>query len=222
IVDGGKLLPQPSSPIGFARLRARTCPLHCHPSGRSISSVIRMWQVMLLLLPLTLSAAEGEKTFAWKEPQTGAGLFGEDLGLLDREREEYATNLAVYASNRVAKAKASKASLDEARRLLALALHLSARNKRALVVNYQLGRGLVPEEIASEYSSEVLAQLLYTRGQILRQQGGEGNLLLARVFTELAAEMDPKNEDAVYASELQRLDVGKVEWKELTDVKSGE
>ncbi|MEM1085251.1 MAG: hypothetical protein AAGI48_14155 [Verrucomicrobiota bacterium] len=177
---------------------------------------------MLLLLPLTLSAAEGEKTFAWKEPQTGAGLFGEDLGLLDREREEYATNLAVYASNRVAKAKASKASLDEARRLLALALHLSARNKRALVVNYQLGRGLVPEEIASEYSSEVLAQLLYTRGQILRQQGGEGNLLLARVFTELAAEMDPKNEDAVYASELQRLDVGKVEWKELTDVKSGE
>lgn len=182
--------------------------------------MIRMWQVMLLALSVAVSAAESEKAFAWKAPEIGAGLFSDKLGLLDREREEYATNLAVYASNRVAKARASVASLDEARRLLALAMHLSARNKKSLVVNYQLGRGIVPEAIASEYSSEVLARLLYTRAQMLRQQGGEENLLLARIFTELAAEMDPRNEDAVYASELQRLDHGRIDWKLLTDTKA--
>lgn len=181
--------------------------------------MIRMWQVMLVALTVAVSAAGKDGGFVWKEPRTGGGQFSDDLGLLDREREEYATNLAVYASNRVAKAKASVASLEEARRLLALSLHLASRNKRALVLNYQLGRGIVPEVIPGEYSSEVLARLLFTRGQMLRKQGGDENILLARVFTELAAEMDPRNEDAVYASELMRLDHGRVDWKELTDVK---
>jgi hypothetical protein len=31
--------------------------------------------------------------------------------------------------------------------------------------------------------------------------------------------MDPKNDDAVYASELQRIDHGAVDWAALTDVK---
>jgi hypothetical protein len=31
--------------------------------------------------------------------------------------------------------------------------------------------------------------------------------------------MDPKNEDAVYASEVQRLDHGSVNWNEVTDYK---
>jgi hypothetical protein len=180
--------------------------------------VIRLWQVVLLMLTLGLGAEEPEKLFAWKSPETGVGLFSDDLGMLDREREEYATNLAVYATNGVAKAKASAASLDRARRLIALSLHLAPRNKRALVANYQLSRGVVPKIVPSEYGSEVLAQLLFTRGQILRQQGGDDNVLLSRIFTELAAEMDPKNEDAVYASELQRLDNARVDWSQLTDV----
>lgn len=211
---------EPGAPLGFSRHRIRTCLLHCHLSGGSISSVIRLWQVVLLMLALGASAKEEKKAFVWKAPKTGAGLFSDDLGMLDREREEYATNLAVHASNGVANSKASAASLEEARRLIALSLHLAPRNKRALVAKYQLERGVMPEVVESEYSPEVLARLLFTRGQILRQQGGEENLLLSRVFTELAAEMDSKNEDAVYASELQRLDHGRVEWLELTDVKS--
>ncbi|MFC7335579.1 hypothetical protein ACFQY0_00200 [Haloferula chungangensis] len=182
--------------------------------------MIRLWQVVLLLLTLGLSAEEDEKAFAWKAPNIGPGLFSDDLGMLDREKDEYATNLAVYANNGVAKAGASVASLEQARRLIALSMHLSPRNKRALVASYQLSRGVVPSAVPSEYSSEVLARLLFTRGQVLRQQGGAENLLLSRVFTELAAEMDPRNEDAVYACELQRLDHGRLEWAQLTDVKS--
>lgn len=165
-------------------------------------------------------AEDAKKPFLWNEPRVGAGAFSDALGMLDRERDEYATNLAVYAINQVAKTKASAASLEKARRLLALSMHLSARNRRALVANYQLSHGMVPEPVASDYSQEVLARLLFTRSQMLRQQGGGEDQQLARIFVELAAELDPKNEDAVYASELQRLDHGRVEWKLLTDVKA--
>ncbi|MGB6220146.1 hypothetical protein [Haloferula sp.] len=181
--------------------------------------MIRLWQVVLLMLALGVSAEEQRAAFAWKAPRTGAGVFSDALGMLDREKEEYATNLVVYATNGVARSKASVASLEVARRLIALSIHLSPRNKRALVAKYQLERGVVPAVLPSEYSSEVLAKLLFTRSQILRQQGGDENLFLARVFTELAAEFDPKNEEAVYACELQRLDFGRIDWSELTDVK---
>ena len=190
----------------------------------NLAAVIRRWQaiVLSLFLAIPVLAAEGKDKakFEWNPPKTGAGLFTEALGLLDREREEYADNLTGYAANQVAAAKASVASLAEARRLVALALHLSPRNRKALVLSFQLSRGVLPEAAPGEYRPEVLAGLLYARGQTLKQQGGGENSLLARIFTELAAEMDPKNDDAVYASELQRIDHGAVDWSALTDVKA--
>ncbi len=187
----------------------------------NLAAVIRTWQAIVLSLCLPLCGAEEPAKFEWNPPKTGAGVFTEALGMLDREREEYADNLAGYASNRVAAAKASVASLAEARRLVALALHLSARNRKALVLSFQLSRGVLPETAPGDYRPQVFASLLFTRGQLLKQQGGVENGLLARVFTELAAEIDPKNDDAVYASELQRLDQGAVDWAALTDVKAG-
>ncbi|BCX49443.1 hypothetical protein HAHE_33510 [Haloferula helveola] len=183
--------------------------------------MIRFGQVVILSLAISLPAlrADEKPAFQWQPPKVGAGLFTDELGMLDREREEYATNLATYAINRVADAKASVASLAEARRLLAVSLHLSPRNKKALVANYQLSRGMVPEKVESDYSAEVLARLLYTRAQMLRQQGGADDQLLARMFVELAAEFDPRNEDVVYASEIQRLDHGRIDWNDVTDVK---
>ncbi len=194
--------------------------------GEDFVDVKWCWQAVLstVLLLSWLRAEEpaGARaaSFDWKEPRIGAGLLSDQLAMLDREREEYAENLAVYAANRVAERGASKASLAEARRLLAVSLQLAPRNKRALVLNYQLKRGLLPQPVPSEYSGEVLARLLFTRAQILRQQAGMDNRLVARAFTELAAEMDPRNDDAVYASELQRLDQGGVDWDRWTDGKS--
>lgn len=185
--------------------------------------MIRRWQaVAFFLLVAVCGAAEEKSKFDWKPPVVGAGLFTDQLGMLDREREEYANNLAGYASNRVAAAKASAASLTEARRLVALALHLAPRNRKALVLSFQLSRGVLPEAEPDNFRPDVLAGLLFTRGQVLKEQGGAENLLLSRIFVELAAEMDPKNDDAVYASELQRLDQGAVDWPALTDVKKPE
>lgn len=164
-----------------------------------------------------LGAQETASNFAWTAPKVAKSVFTAELGMLDSERDEYATTLATLASNQVVAAKASPASLTDARRMLALALQLSPRNKRALVVNFQLSKGVLPEKAESNYSAQVFARLILTRGQLLSKQGGAENLKLARYFTQLSAEMDPKNEDAVYASEVQRLDQGTLDWADLTD-----
>jgi TPR repeat protein len=166
---------------------------------------------------LFLGAEEKAKSFPWDALKVVTSVFTPDLGMLDSEREEYATNLATVASNHVAAAKASPASLADARRMLALALQLSPRNKRAVVANFQLSKGVLPEITESNYSPPVFARLILTRGQLLEKQGGAENQKLARYFIQLAAELDPKNEDAVYASEVHRLDHGAVDWSAVTD-----
>jgi hypothetical protein len=178
-----------------------------------------IWQAAAVFcaMLMILRAEDPGKTFAWDPPKVVASVFSKDVGMLDSERDEYATNLAVYASNSLLAAQASEASLAAARRILALALQLSPRNKRAVVVNFQLSKGMLPELIDGNYSPPVLARLLATRGQLLETQGGVENKLLARYFVQLAAEIDPKNEDAVYASEVQRLDHGPLDWSLLTE-----
>jgi hypothetical protein len=170
---------------------------------------------------LSVAAEDSAKAFLWAGPKVVVSIFTTELGLLDSEREEYATNLAMAASNQIAAEKASAASLLEGRKMIALALQLSPRNKRALVINFQLGKGILPEVAQSNYSPPVLARLILTRGELLTKQGGIENLKLARYFVQLAAELDPKNEDAVYASEMQRLDHGTLDWAALMDAERG-
>jgi hypothetical protein len=164
--------------------------------------------VMLVAMG-TVSAQEwmGYKIEAPKD-----GAMWKEVDMLDSEREEYATNLATYAANREA-ASGKKAALSpELRRVIAVALRLSPRNRKALVTLFQINKGVVPEKTEGDYSPQVFARLLLARGQSLEKQTGADNQLLGRVFIELAAQIDPKNEDAVYASEVNRLDHGAVDW----------
>lgn len=185
-----------------------------------MNGILRATCVLLLCLPC-LRGDDAVKSFPWNPLKVERGMFTQELGLLDSERDEYATNLATHAAVEVAAEKASRESLTDARRMLGLALHLSPRNKRALVVNFQLSKGIIPEIPQGNYSRQVFARLLLTRGQLLeKQQGSDENKRLARLFIQLAAELDPKNEDAVYASETHRLDQGDVDWAEVTDPKT--
>lgn len=179
----------------------------------------RVWQATALAVFLVgmLAAEEAPAKFTWDAPKLTASIFSNELAMLDPERDEYATNLATFAANRVALDGASAASLAEARKILALALHLSPRNRRAVVVNFQLSKGIIPESTRGDYAPQTFARLLLTRGQLLEKQGGADNLTAARTFIDLAAAMDPKNEDAVYASEMLRLDRGPFDWSGLTD-----
>lgn len=156
--------------------------------------------------------AEAPKSLSWEPLKVGKSMFTPTLGMLDSEREEYATNLATLAVNQIVTAKASTQSLADARRMLGLALQLSPRNKRAVVANFQLSKGILPEATEGNYSPQVFARLLLTRGQLLEKQMGDENKRLAAMFINLAAGLDPKNEDAVYASEVHRLDQGPVDW----------
>lgn len=178
-----------------------------------------IWQAATLLsLGIAFAhAAEESKAFAWDPPKVERSLFTQELGMLDAERDEYATNLANHAASLVIASKAAPPSLAEARRMLALALHLSPRNKRALVVGFQFSKGMLPELAEGNYSPQAFARLLFSRGRILEQQGGVQNTRLARMFIQIAASMDPRNEDAVYASEVHRLDHGDLEWSPITD-----
>lgn len=179
-------------------------------------------QAGVLLLALmaaagALSAADREPAnFSWEVIDPGRHGFARDLGMLDPERDDYATNLTIVAVNRIASAGATPASLAEGRRLIGLALHLSPRNRRAVVANFQLARNVLPEPIEPNYSPEAFSRLLLARGQLLENQDGRENLRVARYFIHLAAILDPKNDDAVYTSELMRIDGGHPDWQALT------
>ena len=172
---------------------------------------------MVAIIALFSLCAAEEPKFVWEPLQIKASVFSRDLVMLDSERDEYATNLAAYAANTIAIEGASIASVKQGRRVLALALHLSPRNKQAIVTQFQLTKGIVPEKTDGDYSPQVLARLLLTRGQLLLQQEEGENRALARYLIQLAAEIDPRNEDAVYASEMIRLDSGAPDWTPITD-----
>lgn len=181
-----------------------------------------IWQAATLLLlgmPLAQAAEKEPKEYVWHAPKVEQSIFTPELGMLDAEREEYATNLANHAANLVITTDAAPASLAEARRMLALALHLSPRNKRALVVGFQISRGMMPELAEGNYSPQAFARLLYSRSLVLEKQGGAQNIKLARMFVQIAVTMDPRNEDAVYANEVNRLDHGEFDWSPVTDPK---
>ena len=165
------------------------------------------------------AAAEPKPSFTWEPIRVHQSMFTRDLGMLDTERDEYATNLAALAVSRIAADKASPDALAEARRYLGLALQLSPRNKRAIVINFQLSKGILPEQGEGIYSPQVFARLLLTRGQLLAKEPNGQNQLLARIFTHLSASLDPKNEDAVYASEVHRLDHGAIDWNPIINPK---
>lgn len=170
---------------------------------------------ILAVFSLGFLHAEEKPKFTWEPLEIRSSVFSQEIVMLDSERDEYATNLAAYAANEILKSGASLASVSRGRKVLALAMQLSPRNKQALVTQFQLSKGIIPEKTESDYSPEVFARLLLTRGQLLQQQKQEENTVLAHYLIQLAAEIDPRNDDAVYASELIRLDSGSPDWEKL-------
>lgn len=156
--------------------------------------------------------------FEFKPPIVRESVFEKDLGMLDRERDDYANEIATFVANYVAIRNADADSLTFARKALGLSLHLASRNKRAMVTKFQLSKGTMPQRIKGKYSPKGLAALLVTRAETLFQQKGEKNRLLARALIDLAVTIDPHNEDAIYAFELQKIDYGELNWSQFTDI----
>ena len=165
--------------------------------------------------------AQSEKagfSATYQAPVVEKALFGDEV-MLAPERKTYATNLATYVANLVSSSEGSKETLVTARRILALSLHLERRNKQAMVVNFQLQRGVMPQVKPGDYNPRTFSRLLMARSKLLRKGGeaGEKETLLARYFIDTAAHIDPRNEDAVFECENQRIDLGELDWTILTD-----
>lgn len=173
----------------------------------------------VLLTGVVSAAPASELKGKYKKPAINQRLFAAGLSMVGTERDEYATNLAAYAVKVLRENGGTQESLDLTRNILGLALHLSPRNKKCVVVNAQLARGVMPEPVIGDYDPEVFARLLLTRGQLLEKGEGATNQSVARYLIALAAIIDPRNEDAVYESEIRRIDKGEISWKKLTDGK---
>ena len=157
---------------------------------------------------------------AYKPPKFDKPAFDfEKLGLMEVERQKFATNLAGFVVNEV-KVQENAHKAEVARRLLGLALQLDKRNRAALVANHQFNRGVEPQKVETDYKTGPLAKLFVAQSKALAKLGGEENLYLSGLLLAAAVEIAPEDEDAVYELELYKLDVGEIDWDPITDGRS--
>ena len=181
----------------------------------------QLWRQALFVLALALPVLSNpeklqdvDSQFFYEVIELKKSIFGE-FSMLAQERDDYATTITRLALESAHAAPENAGNMGGVRRLIALALNLSPRNRTAVVANHQLGKGVLPEKKEADYSRTVFARLLLTRGQLLKKQKTGSNYLVGRFFVELAAELDPRNEDAIYDAELQKLDGETVDWASL-------
>ena len=170
-----------------------------------------------MLTPLSFGQEKKEEQFKieWRPLKIAKSQFPRSIAMMDAERDNYAGNLAGVAIVQLRDRKVDKSSRELALRMMSVALHLSPRNKRAVVLNAQLGRGMVPQPPEVDYQPKTLSALLMNRAKLLEKEGGKENVGLAGYLFHLASELDPKNEDAIYLSELFRINHGEVDWSKL-------
>lgn len=177
-----------------------------------------MWIVgsfFALATSAQMGVAGDKASGAYRQVRIERSVFtGEAVGMLEQEKRSLAQQIAVHVVNelayRVVKGEGGAARLVE--RMISLALNLDPRNRTAVVTNVQLGRGVLPEKVEADYSPEVLSQLMVTRAKLLGRTGDSANMVLAGFLFEIAVEIYPRNEDAIYEHEMFRLDSGEVDW----------
>ncbi|CAN5386930.1 hypothetical protein BH23VER1_BH23VER1_11020 [soil metagenome] len=142
-----------------------------------------------------------------------------DLSMMKHEGGALAAEMAAHCANvlgpLVVEGEDFRAAFL-ARRMLGLALLLDPGCVGAKATDAALAGGLRPPRLEGSYSGSLLAQILLTRGELLLEAGGESNREVAGYFLAVGAELDPRNEDAVYAWELYQLDAPPVDWTKLT------
>ena len=175
------------------------------------------WQAVAAFCALVsvAYALDPDDRLRWDAPKIVASVFSESLGMMGSERDDYATNLADYATNLVISAKGDAASLALAHRAVALALQLSPKNKGATALNLQLSKGILPKPVEVGYHVTALARVLVSRGKLLVKQGGEENEQLARYFVQLGVEIDPTNYELARAAECLFPEKVAVDWERI-------
>ena len=76
----------------------------------------------------------------------------------------------------------------------------------------------MPKVKVGDYNPRTFSRLLMARAKLLLkgEEGSKKERLLGRYFIDVAAHIDPRNEDAVFECENQRIDHGNLDWGLLT------
>ncbi len=184
---------------------------------------------LLLLLATTVSAQEpavppAEAVQTEKRPfirpNVPAPLFTpEKTALLEPECERIAAFLSHYASREYTDAvlRGDAAARTRGRLLLTISLHLQPLNAPAVHCGQRWADGKSPSLPPPDDDLRVFSNFLLTAAARQADKPTPARETLARVLIRLAADLDPENEAAILASELQDRDGKAPPLRELLD-----
>ena len=181
--------------------------------------------VAVWCLPL-MSVSLADEPPAWRKLEIETAIFTEDkVGVFHLELEKVANYLGLYTYKTLAaEIKAGNAeSRLRARRYLSLAFQMDPQNIIAKRINEMLANGSTEElETPLPQEPEEFVQGTVRLIKRLQERTEPDALRLAGFLALVAADLDPKNEDAVYVAEIFARKLGDVSpaWKELALGKS--
>jgi hypothetical protein len=182
---------------------------------------LRIAAAILLLCACCRGAQEeAPRIVKFAKPRVPASLFTPDrTALLEPECERIATFLARYAARHCTAGvlRGEPEAVARGRLLLTVSLHLQPLNASAVHCTTRWLDGQQPALAPEEENTGVFSGFLLSAANRESARAGDSQPLLARVLRRLAADFDPKNEDAVLASEVQDRDGKAPPFRELLD-----
>jgi hypothetical protein len=178
-------------------------------------------KILALWITLMVVGAASAQERTYRKLEIENAQFTQDhVGVLQLELEKVANYLAVYSYRTFAKEiREGKAeSRLRARRYISLALHMDTGNVTAKRINEMLANG-TEEELEGPLSQtpKVFVAALVRLIKRLQERTEPAAGRLGGFLALVAAELDPTNEDAIYAAELFERALGDVTaaWKVL-------
>jgi hypothetical protein len=153
---------------------------------------------------LSPDLAPGKAAFA--RPKVPAALFThEKTALLAPECERIASFLARHAAAEFTAGilRGDAKARNQGRLLLTVSLHLAPLNAPAVHCANAWSEARAPKLPPPGEDLRLFTNFLLSAAQRQAGEPGTARDVLARVLIRLAADLDPENEDAIYASELQ-------------------
>jgi hypothetical protein len=164
---------------------------------------------LLLLTALPAAGQAAGKVIKFTRPRVPVPLFThEHTALLAPECTRIAVDLARRAARQCSEGvlRGDPAAVGQARLWLTVSLHLEPLNASAVHCITRWLDGQPPALAPAEENLRVFTGFLLAAAAREHAKEGSHQPLLARVLRRLAADLDPRNEDAVLASELQDRD----------------
>jgi hypothetical protein len=134
------------------------------------------------------------------------------LSLSTVERMQLADELAAFARNGHV---TDPQHMSLARKALAIALRLDPVNKKAMVADMQMSRGLEVTGIDTKHPGLAFSGFLMSN--VAKLKDGSDDVVLRGYLVSMASEIDARNEDAIYQAALMKRKKETVDWVRLLD-----